>query len=97
MDKIYEKPTNSEKKKRNIFYTLKREENESPRKWLMRIYRCLKKCEYSKKSLRKFLLFDRFVCGLNKLEQSKLPKQLTIKRIVEFMKKNVRIEAIMKM
>lgn len=97
---MFQNPTNKQTKERNAFYSLQRKDNENPRKWLLRISHKLKKCNYPKKT-NKFFLHDKFVCGLNKIEKSKLPEKLTIRTVVEFVKEKtqsnvVSLEAIMK-
>lgn len=49
------------------FYGLRREFDESIDRWLKRAEICIRRCEFPT-IIEEFLLFDRFVCGLNSAE-----------------------------
>lgn len=52
---------------RNEFYRLQRSTDDQTTAWLEQVQSCIRRCEYPT-IFMEFLLFDRFVCGLNAKE-----------------------------
>lgn len=82
---FYEMPSNEILRHRREFYSLSRRSDDQSTTWLKRIRNCIRRCDFPA-ILVEFLLFDRFVCGLNdnglKSVRS-VSKSWTLKQLLE--------------
>lgn len=68
---LYKIPSEEILQNRRAFYDLWRRSDDKTVAWMKRIQNCIQCCDYPK-IIMDFLLFDRFVCGLNANESKSI-------------------------
>lgn len=82
----YQIPSDKILQNRRAFYTLWRRCDDGTERWSKRIQSCIRRCDFPM-IIMEFLLFDRFVCGLDddKLKSAEsVNKSWTLKQLLEF-------------
>lgn len=83
---LHKTPSERIQRERRVFYSLWRRSDDDTTVWLKRVHNCIHRCEYPS-IIMEFLLFDRFMCGLNDNELESLQNvnnSWTLEQLLEY-------------